>query len=788
MSIEESAKRKRQKYYKFIDSRIKRLKSYNEESLSEQELEKIIKELTAVIPKKGLNIRQLNILIDIIKDKTNVAQFKTSHKTKLLNILRCFDLVDFDTVLKVLNCFRAPLYSNGKVTTNRKIQQRLSTWLIENICNFDWDRRFLLLLPIIFNLLSIGYIRKDIATLLTYLLEIGKSSIDQKFDTGHFINEYKICILSKYLKKDDSVLPLALLFDRYLTAHQDEYSLSIYYAFHNLTSRRLSDKKQLLVNASLLGKDILGDIKSAAVLYYNDVGKDASDPEIRQFLTFDQHCSIIGDAYDRFTSIANALMLPPAKRQKTSSSLIRQAAEYKPIFNLNFTTFDDFCKLLGQKSMQCNIYELMTFFSGRKFYEDTGDASSTDGSPLILTLLKVLLIFDENNLDTSIKMFGSKDRNAEFENNFLEMAKFTLTLSKSIEQRIFSDPCPTVTNLKLIEFLSFKKWGEIEPFLISIFDSIEDGQRISEIVTSLCKMLQCWMIQFHTSDNLDINDVFQSINRCIQFVINTVVRSFQRKFDIDTAFSILWVLHLMQHMPKDFIFINNLVLPPSIAYCMVFSNNPLLVDSFCRHVDYCKLYFSQYGSTYILNRSSGIRVENDINRELSVVNLQSLKNLHNSYVMDMCNIIWRNKSFDGGPKSTGKGFMMPREFVSRLLRLSSHTFISDSDISYVDSAKQTFNLFYSPAFSSLIYGIIHKRELEKSTGISLTTPLNQHTFDKLSHDENWIIQEYSADAYDKFRVFLLEQLSTLGFYGVPELLFSSLKSLSKMKSKGYKRT
>lgn len=784
MSIEESAKIKRQKYYKFIDSRIKRLKSYNEDSLSEQELEKIIKELTAVIPKKGLNIRQLNILIDIITDKTNVAQFKTSHKAKILNILRCFDLVDFDTVLKVLNCFRAPLYSNGKVTTSRNIQQKLSFWFIENICNFDWDRRFLLILPIIFNLLSIGYVRKNIATLLTYLLGIGKSSIDQKFDTGHFINEYKICILSKYLKKDDSVLPLALLFDRYLTAHQDEYSLSIYYAFHNLTSRRLSDKKQLLVNASLLGKDILRDIKSAAVLYYNDVGKDVSDPEIRQFLTFDQHCSIIGDAYNRFTSVTNALLLPPAKRQKASSSLIEQAAEYKPTFNLNFTSFDDFCMLLGQKSMQCNIYELMTFFSGRKFYEDTNDSSSTDGSPVILMLLKVLLIFDENNLDMSIKMFRSDDQNAEFENNFLEIAKFTLTLSKSIEQRIFTDSPP---NLKLIEFLSFKKWGELEPFLISIFDSIEDGQRISEIVTSLCKMLQCWMIRFHTSDNLDMYDMFQSINRCIQLVINTIVRSFELKYDIDTAFSILWVLHLMHHMRKDYIFISNLVLPPSIAYCMVFSNNPLLVDSFCRHVYYCKLYFSQYGSTYILNRSSGIRVENDINRELSVVNLQSLKNLHNSYVMDMCNIIWRNKSFDGGAKSTGKGFMMSREFVSRLLRLSSHTFISDSDISYVESAKQTFNLFYSPAFSSLIHGIIHKRELEKSTGINLTTPLNQHTFDKLCRDGNWIIQEYGADAYDKFRVFLLEQLSTLGFYGVSELLFSSLKSLSKIKSKGYKR-
>lgn len=778
MSTGELARKKRSKYYRFINSHINRLKSYNEYSLSDHELDKIITELSAVIPKKGVSIQQLNELLDIILDKTNAAQFKTSHKMKLMSILQCFDLIDFDTVLKILNCFKVPVVTVGKAASSRKIQHGLSLWLIANFCNLDWDRRFLLILPVLFNMLFIGYIRENIGTLLVYLLKIGKAEIDSSFQIKDFINKYKIDILSSYLRKDDKVLPLAILFDQYLSAHRDEYSLSTYYTIHNLVSRRLTGWKGPFANASQLAKDRLGAIKVQAILHYEDLGYDTSGTEIAQLHSFTYRCNIVRNAYNSMMSLLQLQSSPLPKRQKTSALFVEPKAEYRPTIDKSFGTFNDLCFSLGKPRRWYNVYQLASLFNEKSIYLDA-NSGPFDNTPLMFTLLDVLLSLDENSLEKSISILGVENETSEFDGLIIQIAKFTLTMPTILEDRIQFNG--TASSLDIVRFLNFKNWSELKPIMVQLFDSGEREKYLSRLILPIYGMLQCWRARLHIDDSSNQHAIIQSINCCIQFIIEKVIKTYMSDFNLNTAFSILWVLHLMRQVPKNYIWMQNLVLPPSIAYYLLFSDNPILIDQFCTHIDYCKTYFSEYGSTYILDRSRGIRKDDDVNSKLSVESLQNLKSLHNSYVMDTCNIIWRNKSFDGGSNATGKGFMMPREFISRLLRLSSYHFTSNNDISFEEGTKQAFNLFYSPAFCSLLYGIIHKMEVEQHTDINIDTVLSKSTFQLLCKKGNWLVRQSDSVEYDKFRALLLDQLSALGLNGVPELLFSSLKSLSRMK-------
>ncbi|ODV86641.1 hypothetical protein CANARDRAFT_27068 [[Candida] arabinofermentans NRRL YB-2248] len=170
-----------------------------------------------------------------------------------------------------------------------------------------------------------------------------------------------------------------------------------------------------------------------------------------------------------------------------------------------------------------------------------------------------------------------------------------------------------------------------------------------------------------------------------------------------------------------------------------------------------------------------------MNKGLNGSHLNSLKNIHNSYVMDFCNIIWRDKAFEKNSKSKSIGFMIPDSFINKLMKQRYYRISVNGQDTEIQSPqdlnlKSNFNLFYSPPFTSIITDIIRDLEDEENVEIRLIGPLNEKSFTELIKSEDRWLDEYT---YDSLRIKILNELYNKGYKGVNLLLFSSLRSLNK---------
>ncbi|VEU19885.1 DEKNAAC100155 [Brettanomyces naardenensis] len=315
-----------------------------------------------------------------------------------------------------------------------------------------------------------------------------------------------------------------------------------------------------------------------------------------------------------------------------------------------------------------------------------------------------------------------------------------------------------------IPYYPLAKWESFTPTLERLKRIANEKETVIRLVISITSMLENWLVRMEIEDRLEDLGLWNCINMVLAEMMRTIAARCFSKADesIELMMVLLRLIQFTHTMPFQFVRISDLVLSPTLAYSMYFTSNPILIDYLCRHVTYCKKYFGEYGSDYISDRSQGIEVENDINGELSLALLRNIKEIHNSYVMDLCNIVWRDKAFEKTDKSKGKGFLLPDQFTGQLLKVGSDAngFI-----------KRGYNIFYAPAFASIITGIIRTTEDQHLSKRRLVGPLNEEEYSKL----------LPTESYDQFRTVILDRLHDIGFAGLGNLLFSSLKSLSRIK-------
>lgn len=184
------------------------------------------------------------------------------------------------------------------------------------------------------------------------------------------------------------------------------------------------------------------------------------------------------------------------------------------------------------------------------------------------------------------------------------------------------------------------------------------------------------------------------------------------------------------------------LLPPSLAYKLLFSTNPVVVSEFCGHLAHIKPH--RYPPTHT-----------------------HYQIIQNSYIMDALNFLWRNKAFLQDNVSTG--FLLPPDLAPKISTLSTFSFANLVKMSNVG------NIFHNPAFALLSADIIWKLEdANDDLTVRHAGPLTEGSVLMLLHDQNL---KWLGLSYETARLQVLRQLDTRGFTGLADLLFTSLKTL-----------
>lgn len=256
------------------------------------------------------------------------------------------------------------------------------------------------------------------------------------------------------------------------------------------------------------------------------------------------------------------------------------------------------------------------------------------------------------------------------------------------------------------------------------------------------------------------------------------------------------------------------IVNPLLVYRYLVSNNHVLIDKICRYV----VYLKNYSMFEMMGEAADEKEKDKFGKFIE---------LRNSYVLDICNALWRHRPFDKHNKTFG--FFLEDNVIDRLKSSQRQLYQQGSQPEKKQPQKQSGeNIFgkgrywlevnHNTALSSVVCHIIrsleqeHQKEREQKQprlSIKLIRPITAENFrdpaikrtiflpkekgendggqrdknnenanevsDAKANDEEWLDCKLN---YDDFRIAVLNQLSKLQYCeGIAELLFTSLKSL-----------
>lgn len=273
------------------------------------------------------------------------------------------------------------------------------------------------------------------------------------------------------------------------------------------------------------------------------------------------------------------------------------------------------------------------------------------------------------------------------------------------------------------------------------------------LLESLAFLFQSWPSKLgfwreERHETLSYEELYNTILRAYS-QITSLIPDLLIKFKFERRLLIqsLWFISTLQKIPKQYLNIQDVVLSPCLVYICFFVNDPLAISILCGHLNFAKLVLQEAVSN-----------ENTI----------KLTALHNSFVVDICNSLWRNKAFDISKKADGTSFGLTFEFINSMMTKVS---IFDRNSSF----PLLFNINHSPAFSSRSANIVRLLE-DSDTECSMrhAGPLTQASVKELLHDPE---SKWLKTDYEETRIEILRALDKAGYVGLADLLFSHLKSL-----------
>lgn len=355
-----------------------------------------------------------------------------------------------------------------------------------------------------------------------------------------------------------------------------------------------------------------------------------------------------------------------------------------------------------------------------------------------------------NFIVVNLHLFSSLHPGAR--RTFLESMKQFVSLTQSI-------PPSLIEHFMMDQELLSKEnapylWNFLQNF--TIVDHLDELELVVKLYNGLSIVQETQWVAFGYLDCMStlfqhafdegielerINELYQSVVK----ILPTVLKNFG--YDRSLGLVIINFIKLLQRCEHpERLAVHDIVLPRVLIYSLLFMDDSIIFSEVCGHLNFCK----------------GI-----LKDTLPSAEVTTLTNLHNSYVVDICNLIWRNRAFELGKLST-TSFGLTQPFTHAF---SATVPIFDKNSNF----KSLFNLHHTPAFASLTANIL--RELEDKDPNCVTRhegPLTPTSVMELLEnvDVEWLPMDY-----EDVRVEVLRGLGKVGYTGLSDLLFSHLKSL-----------
>lgn len=642
------------KYYEFIASAISNLVKVADDNTK---FDRYYNQLYAVVPKYGLSLTEFASLLDIVIDTR--SEFKSAQKNKLLTLFHCRELLDFDSILKIVSVFKVSSYYNKRSTTvvlSKTLQTKLAHFLLKNFVNIRWEKKFLGLLNLLFDLLSIGYLRLNIGLFLIYLLRLS-SEIDPLYNKRYFYTAKKFNSLLEFYELDKaSTLPLLLSFAEYLSSAERSYTYDSIYSRYLLILSHVKVPKDVFGKRDELQINQLATMKKLANLetFEIDIFRKNVSFYIQLIESLNQ-CSRFNftstsskkrkylEDEDLGSTLKNLLLPELYSTQRLSNELVLQSSTYRStvIFLLKYLSSLD-SKSLQMPEFLVNLdpdyhTPLFAFYAPILSILINCDFKSFDKVTKEIIQLKGASLFLTPEMHW---IFKSLAKFCELHPNQILLPWLQDVFAGIITIDFPGSPGEMMQILNISEFLQFfePNYGKYESFL----------KKVVEVTFKLNNVKFMRGIVLLASSWVEKPSEFNKL-------LGLAVENF-RYFNYPLHNEMLLLISMVKSVPYPSIDITQLVMHSDFMAMSFFSGDLFKIDLLLRCVLMWKKYFADYGLK---------KIEDSFSKS-NYLRLKAFKELHNSYVLDICNFLWRNRAFDTKDVSSGRFFGLPGSFIEKL--------------------------------------------------------------------------------------------------------------------------
>lgn len=748
------------------------------DKLSRQEGDKklLIEFLANRVPKRGLNQDDFNKIIELIFDTSNPVYLTASEKKKVIK--RClipdgtFKLSN-DLIYRIISCVGVPqnYYKNGKMVKlkrlNTSVQVRLLEWLVCSLHFFGEDvfRVLNRMLTTLTHYLSFEYPRPYIARLITVSILGTENVIKTYFNetSTHNVESFK-------------PWHVQFIVDLYCKFPMDDHLRCLLYLLKtlkpNLNLHKFTTKENINLHH-------LGQINPKALGY----------PDFEYL----ENVRAIRDAQDSTNEKLRAEQERVIQDELKSYSFFSSNTKRRKHRDLNNNIDFNLVDISGNNATSAanpiNFHSLTGVIENSENLKYVNVNSIFDEShitnkeaqkyKLFFFILKNAMAKNSNSLalkkvDYYVRLSLSdreltEDGLKSLVNNitlFLDYSSNTLVLLLVVDFILFRIDSPISGNidtqkkcnldqrLELLKYLPYEYHEELLITFMNQFftclnelklDKIETGKYILKFIQIINFYFLNWYKKISETDG-SYSNLFTSINKIFPALYAFLDNS-NANGNLDLELSLMLLLRMFRQMDINVINTNisttSLLLPPSLFYNLLMSLNPLVCSEICGYLSFCK--------------TCPIKDAED-----------NYKIMQNTYITDTINFLWREKAFVSD-KNAPCAMLFDPYLSKQIGQFNVFHFFESLTINRIG------NLFHNPAWSFIVTQ--HVRDLEdKDDNVNTRNagPLTEESIEdlRLNNEVNWL-----PFSYDEIKLEALRFLDLVGYEGLADLMFSSLKSL-----------
>ena len=293
--------------------------------------------------------------------------------------------------------------------------------------------------------------------------------------------------------------------------------------------------------------------------------------------------------------------------------------------------------------------------------------------------------------------------------------------------------------------------------------SSSDPNAHATLLTFYTDLLRFWSIQFNPknrnreggSTQQEVQQAFTALATHATYLSSASIASNNTSSPTSTILSLYEMLAdaALTSSSTNKRHLVPLILPPAtVVYELALSSSLADHARLCALLATCKRAFE-------LGTKAGFR------------HPQSVAGHINTFVMDLCNLLWRGKAFappSVAATATAAGFLAPQSVLPSL-----GSYLTDLEPDY--ALATAFDLSHNPLLASIAAAVLSELELEvgasDSQGARHAGPATVRSLTMLSRDGGADIP------WKTYRVRVLEWLEERGVAGVKTLMFATMKEL-----------